>query len=437
MLQSLGWSKTDLDTFIILEKADCNLKEYLEKTKEYYCSTMGHFPKETHHNLVKEIALQFLTGIEIIQKGGEISVKIGDYGILRLTDEYYTVNLATIKWAAPEVLFPSLYDKSTEKMKLSNQVLKSDIFSVGYLLWFLWKIKSPYEDLTPEESKASFEKSMKENSTPLPLHDIPWSSMIQKCWNYDFTLRPSVEDLIDYIEPGLNDFKEGERLLFSSNFDKAKVILEKSAKFNYPASYLYLASEESKWVQNVSNNLAWFENIKHKPKGKLYLGWMYLTGIGVKEDEVKAFNYFKEAADEGYALAQLALGLFCYSNGNGVTKNPKTAFQYFQMAAKQGETGALLAICECYFKGNGAAKNEGKALEYLLLAANHGSVAAQYFIGVCYVGGEYGLTKNPKKGLRYILLAANQGDDEALETIVKGYADGSISINKENMTLSM
>ena len=38
------------------------------------------------------------------------------------------------------------------------------------------------------------------------------------------------------------------------------------------------------------------------------LGYCYEFGIGVEKNEVKAFEYYKKSADQGYLDAQLILG---------------------------------------------------------------------------------------------------------------------------------
>ncbi|MBR0056836.1 MAG: sel1 repeat family protein, partial [Kiritimatiellae bacterium] len=50
------------------------------------------------------------------------------------------------------------------------------------------------------------------------------------------------------------------------------------------------------------------------------LGDCYMDGVGVEKDVVQAAEWYRKAADQGYAEAQWMLGC-CYHNGRGVEKN--------------------------------------------------------------------------------------------------------------------
>ena len=64
------------------------------------------------------------------------------------------------------------------------------------------------------------------------------------------------------------------------------------------------------------------------------MGVCYEFGAGIKKDERKAFEWYKEAAEQGYAEAQNSLGV-CYYNGEGVEKDESKAVEWWQKAAEQ------------------------------------------------------------------------------------------------------
>jgi TPR repeat protein len=70
----------------------------------------------------------------------------------------------------------------------------------------------------------------------------------------------------------------------------------------------------------------------------------------------KAFEYFRQKAEQGAPEAQNRLGK-CYENGYGVAKNEKLAVRWYRRAAKQGYWLAQLNLSCCYAKGRGVAKN--------------------------------------------------------------------------------
>jgi TPR repeat protein len=63
------------------------------------------------------------------------------------------------------------------------------------------------------------------------------------------------------------------------------------------------------------------------------LALCYLRGVGVKVDKAKAAQLWGQAAEQGLADAQLALGS-CYSFGLGVEVNMAKAVQLVRQAAE-------------------------------------------------------------------------------------------------------
>ena len=78
---------------------------------------------------------------------------------------------------------------------------------------------------------------------------------------------------------------------------------------------------------------------KGEPVAQNALGLFYVHGQGVAQDYVEAANWFRKAAEQGYADAQFNLGV-CYENGDGVTKDLAEAIKWYHKAAVQGDVGA-------------------------------------------------------------------------------------------------
>lgn len=86
--------------------------------------------------------------------------------------------------------------------------------------------------------------------------------------------------------------------------------------------------------------------------------------------EKRAFECFKEAADEGIAEASYKLG-DCYKNGIGCEANEHEAFLLYKQAAKQDDkedlsvTGSIvLRLADCYEEGRGCEYSFKEALKY-------------------------------------------------------------------------
>ena len=66
---------------------------------------------------------------------------------------------------------------------------------------------------------------------------------------------------------------------------------------------------------------------------------MYRNGEGVVRDPKKAAEWYRKAAEQGYAEAQNNLGLL-YAGGRGVAKDEAKAVEWYRKAAKQGHEAA-------------------------------------------------------------------------------------------------
>lgn len=90
-------------------------------------------------------------------------------------------------------------------------------------------------------------------------------------------------------------------------------------------------------IPNVKEAIKWYNRSgKDINKYDLYeIGKAYYNGENVQKDMSKAIEYFRSAAEKGYAAAQYKLGL-CYENGNGISKDIEVAKYWYKKAAKQG-----------------------------------------------------------------------------------------------------
>ena len=82
---------------------------------------------------------------------------------------------------------------------------------------------------------------------------------------------------------------------------------------------------------------------RHTPTAQYNLGVAYRHGKGVKQDRVEAAEWFRKAAEAGYAMAQVNLGIM-HAKGEGVEQDCGEALKWVQLAAVQGYENALGAL---------------------------------------------------------------------------------------------
>jgi TPR repeat protein len=149
------------------------------------------------------------------------------------------------------------------------------------------------------------------------------------------------------------------------------------------------------------------------------LGRMYADGDGVKQDEMRAFEYFRGIADAHaeeppgtpqarfVANAFVALGNYYLEGipGTAIKADPDRAREMFAYAASYfGDADAQYRLGRMYLDGNGGLKEPKQAVRWLSLAARKGQYQAQAVFGAMLFKGEY-TPRQAARGLMWLTLA--------------------------------
>jgi TPR repeat protein len=102
-----------------------------------------------------------------------------------------------------------------------------------------------------------------------------------------------------------------------------------------------------------------------------------------------------------------------YSNGNGVPQNYLEAAKWYRLAANQDFAQAQVKLAEMYLDGQGLRQSDAEAVKWYRLAADRGDATAQYDLGVSYDEGR-GVPQNYVDAHMWFNLAAAQGDQDAV-----------------------
>ncbi len=135
-----------------------------------------------------------------------------------------------------------------------------------------------------------------------------------------------------------------------------------------------------------------------KNDGLVKLGYCYQKGIGIEIDKVKAFNLYKEAAENDSLDAKVKLG-YCYQKGIGIDK--VKAFNLYKEAAENDSLDAKVKLGYCFQKGIGIEIDKVKAFNLFKESAENKNNIAQYNLGQCY-RFRIGVEKDETKALSYI-----------------------------------
>ena len=142
------------------------------------------------------------------------------------------------------------------------------------------------------------------------------------------------------------------------------------------------------------------------------LGTMYHDGHGVSQDYNEAVVWYRKAAEQGLAAAECNLGNM-YIRGYGVSRDNKEAVRWIRKAAEQDYPVGQYLLGYMYHGGLGVGQSYDKAVEWMLKAAEQGFAHAQYNLGLLYEYEEYDL----RKAKKWYRKAAKQGHTKAINRL--------------------
>ena len=193
--------------------------------------------------------------------------------------------------------------------------------------------------------------------------------------------------------------------------DKALNWITKAADAGHPRSqsalaYYYLFSEPD---DDKAYHYASLSAEQGDEEGMSRLGELYFHGIGCRENNASALEWFRKSKE--HPNSQFHLGGMYY-DGLGVAADADEGVKWLKLAADEGYTEAKAYLGRVYASDKKGHKDEAKAVELLKAAMEEGSSAGKCYLGFCYFDG-IGFRRDKKKGLDLIEEAAEEGFAEA------------------------
>lgn len=199
IVQCLGVSEDDDFTYIFFEYMENgNLEDYIQKVKldpKKKLQIMIDVAIGLHylHNRSPDIILHRDLKPANILINTHGSAKISDFGISKLVDSKcssifsgHTGEIGTYVWMSPEVLKHEYYN------------FKSDIYSLGLIMYYIWTEKKPFEELKMNTIQLMFAKFQDKLHISID-NNIELNELVQKCCSFDKETRPSSEEVIDIL----------------------------------------------------------------------------------------------------------------------------------------------------------------------------------------------------------------------------------------------
>ncbi|GAM87452.1 hypothetical protein ANO11243_054770 [Dothideomycetidae sp. 11243] len=167
---------------------------------------------------------------------------------------------------------------------------------------------------------------------------------------------------------------------------------------------IFLRGEGTK--QSYEKAITWFKRgIQYGDVLSQYsMGVMYMHGLGVPKDPIRASTYLSSAADSGMAVAQTDLGVLFLDQGNVAV-----ARAFFELATANGHIEAYYYVAELAEQGLGRDRSCATAVAFYKAAAEMAEVVHSSFIEAneAYDSGD------TQKAIVAYMMAAEQGSENA------------------------
>ncbi|GES88023.1 kinase-like domain-containing protein [Rhizophagus clarus] len=283
----------------------CTLREYLKKCFE-----------KLNWNDKFSLALQLAHAVLCLHDEGIVhrdlhsknilihqnNIKLADFGLSKRIDEAYKSRsdlLGVIPYIDPKKF--SIQPYSLDK--------KSDIYSIGVLLWEISSGHPPFEGIPPFSLIVRISQDFRET----PVLDTPttYVNLYTECWNGEPDNRPTINQVVAKLnELNYNRNNKNFNAMVDEIVDLSNKIKddekEKQNILNYLDNNNVTSQEIYNWILNDQNN----------SNSIVLLGDFNYLGIGINADKRKAFELYQKAANLGNAFGLISLG-YCYQYGIG------------------------------------------------------------------------------------------------------------------------
>jgi TPR repeat protein len=154
---------------------------------------------------------------------------------------------------------------------------------------------------------------------------------------------------------------------------------------------------------------------------ELNLAVLYHRGEGVPKDDAQAELWLTRAADQGLLPAMLQLATWKLQPEHGF--NVDAAIVWYKKAAEQGDASAQVALGDIFSEDRFHHVDYPQALGWYRKAAEQGRAAGQFGLGARYLLGQ-GVPRDPEEARRWLTPAANQGHPYAQYLLAKMFEEG-------------
>ncbi|CAB4437970.1 unnamed protein product [Rhizophagus irregularis] len=385
------------------------------------------------------------------------TIKLADFGLSKrigTSSNFQSKLFGMIPYVDPK----SFIRRRNNNNQMYSLNEKSDVYSVGVLLWELSSGQPPfYADGEHYDVGLIYDISQGHRETVVPDTPDEYVNIYTKCWDGEPDNRPTIFQVVDWLKAIItktdiiientqlsnnqeynevpssisNSESQGELSQLIHNFNKMDTkeidtIAEsnKQKKLSTEIDFNSIVNETNDLIFKLSNKgIEWklvdkqlFEyfnncntnlqeiynllsNDQNSSNSIFLLAYFNLRGIGTSVNTEKSFKLFINASEKNHILAQYFVGNY-YQSGSGTAKNEKLALEYYIKSANKNLPHGQMQV-----------------------AANNGSIVAMHNLGHHYING-VGVKKDYNRAFKLFKQSAEGGCSNGIIMLGHCYKNG-------------
>ncbi|POG74941.1 kinase-like domain-containing protein [Rhizophagus irregularis DAOM 181602=DAOM 197198] len=453
---------------LIFTGSPLRIKKYLLVMDYIEGETLEEYLKENFHNLTwrkkSDLAYQLARVVSYLHHKGithrdlnsgniivyQNTVKIADFGLSKRIKEATSKKKIDLFGVIPYI-DPKRFDKQLYPLDEK----KSDVYSVGVLLWEISSGKPPfYVEGQPYNNNLAVKILQGYREPIVPDTPADYVKLYTECWDGEPDNRPSMNNVVNRLriinlqsgarKTSVNNQLTNERTNLNGNENSSnnisyQIIVNKTTEYIFETINKGLLGKLHILDYFKNNNINsqeiydWLINNQENSNSNFLLGYFNYYGVATNENHEVAFKLFLKASEKDHILAQSYVGKF-YQYGLGTTKNEKLAFEYFEKLAYRNYAIGQVDIGYCYSQGVGTGKDSNKAVFWYEKAVKNKSIVAMSNLGTKYKNGE-GIIRDDKKAFELFKKSAEGGYLYGMKMLAYCYDNGiGTNIDKQKAT---
>ncbi|PKC14983.1 hypothetical protein RhiirA5_494932 [Rhizophagus irregularis] len=289
---------------------------------------------------------------------------------------------------------------------------KSDVYSVGVLLWEISSGKKPFKSYTLHQRlELMYEILNGKREDPIPNTPVDYINIYQKCWQNNPDNRPNMDQVLSNLKSINLDTIE---ILISDLLPLYECFIQRGMNENDCIQLIRQSIKSKNKDEDKIFNYLNILNINDRLQNIiLFLAKFYQHGIGTEKNEIKAFELYKEAYEKNHISSMYMLG-DCYKYGIGTENDETRAFELYKEACDKEHINSMYMLGCCYQYGIGTEKNEFNAFTLYKTAASRGHINSISSLGYCYQFG-IGTKKDAIEAIGLYMKAAERGNERCTQ----------------------